>query len=362
MAVVAAAQLAALVAARAVKENCALPGPKCEPGTARTGKDGDVACTGYAVLCFLGAGYDHSRGKYKDVVQKGLDFLIAQQGDDGSWGRNYENGIAAMALGEAYGMTMDSKIKAPAQKSIDFLLSVQAEDGNGYPLAWNYTKAKAERNDASVTGWCLMALKSAKAGGLKVGNGMEGGKNWFERAWKSANPDHASIDAYGESVFPYAYDGIADKNPYAKDGEGKPASKLDKSSSHEEKRHLACVGALCGVFLGFTGDDPKLASMINWVVKHQTPKSWPTDTYYMYYNTLAVFMAGGDVWKKWNSSVRDIMVKSQRNTEDCFDGSWDPQGAGAHSIQDVGRLLVTAYCCLSLEVYYRYMPVEAGKK
>ena len=52
----------------------------------RTPKDGDVACTGYALLCYLGAGYDHLQGKYKKTVKDGLDWLIEAQDDNGSWG------------------------------------------------------------------------------------------------------------------------------------------------------------------------------------------------------------------------------------------------------------------------------------
>src|ERR1043165_3666172 len=64
--------------------------PKCEPGTAHTDDAGDIACTGYAVLCFLGAGYDHRMpSKYKATVKKGIDWLVSVQKPDGALrGRN----------------------------------------------------------------------------------------------------------------------------------------------------------------------------------------------------------------------------------------------------------------------------------
>ena len=65
---------------------------------------------------------------------------------------------------------------------------------------------------------------------------------------------------------------------------------------------------------------------------------------------------GGENFKKWNDVCRDYLVDNQLKTDDCFDGSWSVTG-GFHGA-DTGRLLHTAYCCLSLEVYYRYEPLK----
>jgi hypothetical protein len=319
--------------------------PKCEPGSTGSsgGSDSNVAMTGYAVLCFLGAGYDHKTpNKYKTTVQKGLEYLRSVQKPDGLLGvRNYENAVGSMALCEAYAMTNDPDLKAPAQKGIQVVLARQIKDGKAADsayagLGWDY-EAPTNRNDSSVTGWNVMALKSALAGGLNVGNGMEGSKKWLEKAWKAANPDWAKLsDPYtATSVFPYTY---------------------DASSGAADKDHLAPVGALCAVFLGHHAGDIMLESLCNYVMKNQFPAAYPTNTYFMYYNTLAVFQAGGDRWQKWNNSVRDMLVNAQRKGEGCFDGSWNYEGTGFHG-HDHGRILSTAYCCLSLEVYYRYKVV-----
>jgi hypothetical protein len=308
---------------------------KCEPGTEHTGEDGDIAGTGYALLCYLGAGYDHRMpSQYKMTVKHGIDWLMSIQNADGLWGkRNYEHAIATMALAECYAMTLDPALKSSAQKGVDVLLARQNQDPKGgYGLGWDYVGPN-NRNDSSVTGWCAMALKSARAGNLNIGNGIEGAKHWLDESWKSANPDFKAKDPYSDvSGFPYTW--MTDTG----EAKGQPSR--------------ACIGALCAVFFGHTAEDPMLNSMANQIMATQVPKAYPTNTYYLYYNTMAMFQVGGDRWKVWNGSVRDLLVGAQRREETCFNGSWDFAGTEFHG-HDVGRILSTAYCCLSLEVYYR---------
>ena len=331
--------------------------PKCEPGTIRTTEngDGDCACSGYALLCFLGAGYDHKTpGKFKDTVKNGLDWLVGIQNDDGTFGvmkRNYENAVCAMALCEAYAMTMDPSLKQPAQRAINCLLDRQAKtDKFPYGIAWDYTVANAKRNDASVSGWCVMALKAGKSAGLDVGDGWEGSKKWFDAHWRASNPgkDPNSMGSDGKSYFAYVYNAVDEQIKFSFGGGVDPAS----------RRPIECVGALCGVFLGLRPGDGQLDSIINTVMDEQVPQGYPCNVYWMYYNTLAVFQYGGEYWKTWNGKVRDMLVNAQHgNGTGCFNGSWDFTGTGGRvesHIAPVGRLLSTAYCCLSLEVYYRY--------
>jgi len=348
--------------------NCTDDGPKCEPGAEREGKT-NVALTGYAILCFLGAGFDHQTpNKYRPTVKKGIDYLLSVQDNNGVFGeRNYENAVATMALAEAYAMTGDPALKGPAQKGVDIILAREnqdddgnkagaggaggAKDSSGYGngLGWDYV-GPDKRNDSSVTGWNVMALKSSLAAQLNIGNGMEGAKKWLEKTWDVTNKDiKDKLDPYtGESRFPYTWMTGDDKvdiapapAPNAPDADGKD---------------LECVGAVCSVFLGHHSGDKMLETLSNYVMNHEMPKSYPTNTYKMYYNTLAIFQVGGPKWKTWNDNVRDLLVNAQHKNDGCFDGSWDWSGTKFPG-NDVGRVLSTAYCCLCLEVYYRYAQV-----
>ena len=333
-------------------QNCS-EGAKCEPGgdVMGHGSDQNVAMTSYALLCFLGAGNTHTLpGQYRNTVKKGIEWLVAVQKNDGYFGlRNYEHPIATMALAEAYAMTADPALREPTQKAVDQILAHQNQDGGkaGYAggLGWDYTKP-TKRNDASVTGWNVMALKSALAGGLNVGKGMAGSKQWLEQSWKASNSARdgefkswQEITAYDKSHFAYCWT------------TGEPAVK-ENTTGRES------MGLVCAIFLGHTAGDAMVESLANTVMATQLPKTFATaNAYYLYYNTMAMFQVGGDKWTTWNGTVRDLLVNAQRKSTDCVDGSWDWSSnnfVGAES----GRVLTTAYCTLSLEVYYRYDQIK----
>jgi hypothetical protein len=322
---------------------------KCEPGSlaSANGSDANVAMTGYALLCFLGDGNDTKTGRYQNCVRKGLAYLCSVQKADGMFGnRNYENAVATMALAEAYAMSADPALMAPAQNGVKAILARQAKDAKAADqqyagLGWNYTDPDPNRNDSSVSGWNVMALKSAAAAGLQVGNGMNGAKSWLERAWKASNKNWQTLnDPYtSESGFPYTWAAGSDA--------------VDMAAPGSATKDMAPVGAICAIFLGHHDGDMMLESLCNHIMKHQLPISYPCNTYYMYYNSLAMFQVGGDRWKKWNATMQDILVKAQRQDNGCLDGSWDWQGT-VFPGSDTGRILSTAYCCLCLEVCYRY--------
>lgn len=316
--------------------------PKCEPGSPQSG-DTNVAMTGYAVLCFLGAGYDHKTpNKYNKTVTKGLEYLASIQKKDGLMGeRNYEHAVATMALAESYAMTNDPVLRAPAQNGINVLLARQSIVNNKDPyggLGWDYINQNPSRNDLSVTGWCIMALKSGLAAGLNVKDGMTGAKKMIESAWKAANPDWKKFDPYtSKAVFPYTWDAVSDK---------------------VSKEHLSFVGAVCAVFLGHHRGDIMLESLCNdmearWV----DSGAYKSNNYASYYIVMAEFQSGGDRWKKCLDTIIPHLIQTQRVDDGCFDGSWDFAGQAYHG-SDTGRVLSTCYSILNLEVAYRYVKIK----
>jgi hypothetical protein len=333
--------------------------PKCEPGSTAVAGDANVAMTGYAVMCYLGYGIDHqSPSEFRTTVARGLQHLLAVQHADGQLGeRNYEHAIAAKALIEAYGMTCDPVLKEPAQKAVDIIIARQNQDAHAPDRAygafgWDYV-GPSDRNDSSVTGWNVMALKSALGSGLNVGNALIGARQWLRTTWQAANPGWEKLDPYrGESRFPYTISsssGAVDIAPAPAEGAPAPDSK-----------DLACVGLMSAVFLGSRSGDPMLETLARYVDRHEFPAGYPCNTYKLYYDCLGAYQVGGAMWKRWDDQVVTLLVGAQRQ-DGCFAGSWDPQGTRFHG-NEVGRVLSTAYCCLSLEACYLYQRVMGKER
>jgi hypothetical protein len=316
-------------------------GNQCEPG--KTVGGADEALTGYAVLCFLGAGYDHTHmSKWRKPVKLGIEWLLAKQQANGLIGnRNYEHAVCAMALAEAYGMSGDQTLREPAQRAINILLERQTKYGDSYGLGWDYVNANPNRMDSSVSGWCVFAIKSACAVGLDTGNGMEGSKRWLELAWKSANPNWQTLDPYSTSVFPYtvSIDGKASKD------------------------HLSFIGSLCAVFLGSKSGDVMLETLSNDMTTRWFDNGkYKQNSYSLYYSSLAAMQLGGkhweDKWGNFESGYIPWLIQTQYKTNDCFDGTWKNEQETWHG-HDTSRILLHCYKTFAIEVAWRYLPIAA---
>jgi hypothetical protein len=81
------------------------------------------------------------------------------------------------------------------------------------------------------------------------------------------------------------------------------------------------------------------------------------DTYYWYYATQVMFHMGDQYWEQWNRRLHPLLVDTQIQ-QGPLAGSWHPHTPvpdrwAAHG----GRLYVTTMNLLSLEVYYRHLPI-----
>lgn len=282
----------------------------------------DIAATALGLLPFLAAGQTHRPSKdgqenpYAKTVEYGLAYLRSKQKVNGSFtgARDlYGHAIATMALCEAFGMTQDPSLRKVAQSALDYLAKAQHPVGG-------FRYRPGEPGDTSVTGWCLQALKSGAMAGLsvdrqvtyKVGNFLD------------------SVQADRGAVYGYTSPG--------------------------DRRTLNAVGLLCRQYLGWGPKNPILVAGVE-NLKRTPPNRGLDDIYYYYYATQVLHFFGGEDWEKsWNPKMRDLLIDTQDNsqTKDRH-GSWAPDnyltGRGG------GRLTQTSLALLTLEVYYRHLPL-----
>ena len=87
-----------------------------------------------------------------------------------------------------------------------------------------------------------------------------------------------------------------------------------------------------------------------------TPRRLKYNYYYWYYACLALHQQQGPIWESWNARMRPVFLKAQvkRPGQAALHGSWDPIGEWG---PQAGRCIITGMATLSLEVYYRYLPM-----
>jgi hypothetical protein len=283
----------------------------------------DMAATAMGLLPFLAAGQTHqSKGPYRRTIGAGFNWMIGKMKRDGDLrdGSNmYAHGLAAIALCEGYGLSKDSYIGQAAQQAIRFIEKAQIPGTGG----WHYgIPPQATLGDTSVVGWQLMALKSAQMAGLECnGPTFDGAKKWLKGVTKSK----------GGGLFGY-------------------------NMTTPATPSMTSVGLLCTQYLGTKRDDPAIQEGMGYLMKN-LPNITRRDTYYWYYATQVMHNVPGPEWDAWNREMRRVLIDTQIK-DGCAAGSWDPGKPAADKWQEQGgRVMITSLSALTLEVYYRYLPL-----
>ena len=274
--------------------------------------------TSLALLALMGAGYTSEKGPYQDEVSAGIDFLLDRMRKTGYGGSfregergMYAHGLATMALSEAYAMTQQSALARPIMDAIEYIQ--KAQHGRG---GWRYEAGYP--GDMLVTGWQVMALKSAQQAGFEVDPEVLAKADQFV---DSLEVTQAGLYRYG---------------PVRSGGE--PAA--------------TSVGMLMKMYLGQRRDHPNLREGALYLSDHEPS---PDNIYFNYYATMVLHHRRGRYWKQWNPKMRDFLIATQAR-QGHEEGSWhfeDRMGTGRQG----GRLYSTAMAAMTLEVYYRFLPL-----
>ena len=277
-----------------------------------------TGATGLALLAFLGAGHTHHReGLYQETVRRGIYYLRsvaaeAEAGLDLQQGSMYGHGIALMALGEALTMSSkgrlrDSDLYDLVSKAAAFTSVAQHDSGS-----WGYVPGSP--GDMTVSAWQVLSIIAAKKNRVDM------------RTNTLADAKEFVMSTCKDRDFWFGY-------------KGPPGEET-----------TTAIGLALMLYLGQSTEYTPFYNALTKLAE-RGPKL--SNVYHDYYATLALHHSRHHAWDEWNKKLRDHLVATQAKSGHeagswHFNDQWGNIG---------GRLYTTAMCAMTLEVYYRYMPL-----
>lgn len=298
------------------------PDGSWSPNGDTKGGGGNAGISGLALLAFLAHGETPSSAEYGATVGKAIRWIVERQNSKGyfftSGHQVYGHAIATYAIAEAYTVTENALLKEPLEKAVKVILDGQQPNG-GY----DYNYKGPPRNDSSVGGWQIQALKAASIAGIN--------------------------DPRLPELLQKAMDGMLVNS---QEREGKRGIGYTSPGFRDT---ISAAGTLCMHFVG-RGESKESKQLMNYLAPYVP--DWDNTKlgghggaiYLMYYVAQAKFHAdpGGNLFKEFNRHMVNEYAKNQN-----ADGSWtDPTEGG----QGRGPVMNTAMAALTLMVYYRHLP------
>jgi hypothetical protein len=282
------------------------------------GKDvyrGNVGVCGLGGMAFLASGSTPGRGPFGKHIDRSLDFILTNAEPSGllttpagskQWPM-YGHGFATLFLAECDGMSRRPDLRDKLVKAVKLIVNTQNKEGG-----WRYEPQRPDAADISVTVCEIMALRAARNAGVHVPSDVIDRSIDYVKKCQNDDGGFRYMAQGGESAFP---------------------------------RSAAAVVALCsaGVYEG-----PEISKGLDYLMQF-LPEQGVTRremTYYEYghyYAAQAMWLTGGKIWPKWYAAVRDDLVARQEKN-----GSWtSPYGAE----------YATAACCIALQVPNNCLPI-----
>jgi hypothetical protein len=291
-------------------------------GSFRGFEPGNTGLTSLCVMAFLSKGYTPGHGRYGQVIDHGIDYVLDQQHDNGLlyakqrpgvWnGLMYCHSIATLLLGEASGMVDSSrqkKIDEALPKALALLLNAQQMlKGREHSGGWRYNPASND-SDLSLTGWSIMALRAGRLNGVPVP------KQNIQQAVEYIKKCRVEQDGG------FAY------QPHQGSTVG-----------------LTGCAVLCLELCGAHGDKV-VPPAGDYILAHLPDHhdGGMKSTYAYYYCSQATFQLGSRYWETWAPRMYDLLLASQQPN-----GSWNGEN---------GDTYCTPMSILAMTVSYRQLPI-----
>lgn len=284
-----------------------------QPDGAFEGLNGrNTGVVSLAILGYLSTGAIPQRGRYGDVVARGIDFVLscAQPGGlisnarDTTKGTMYEHALSTLLLAEAHGVYRKPGLRDTLERAVRLIVSSQNQEGG-----WRYEPRPADA-DISVTVMQLVALRAAKNAGIDV-----------PAETFAAGIRYVKSCATPEGGFLY------------QPGVGGPG-------------YARTAGGVCSLLTSGDYTSPEVARGIAYLQANKArPQRDEAYRLYGFYYAAQVMHLAPDPrqWEQWFPVIRDELLADQQP-----DGHWEGEA---------GPIYGTAMSVLTLSVPYRYLPI-----
>lgn len=279
----------------------------------------NVAITSLACLALMADGNLPGQGRYGEHVQRGLTHILSQATDSGliagetATGPMYGHGFATLFLGEIYGMSAGGGETPESRRLHEVLLKAvrlieQTQNTEG---GWRYNPMPYDA-DVSVTICQVMGLRAARNSGLEVSKDVIDKAVKYVRECQNPDGGFRYQSDMGPSAWPRSAAGVATLY-YA------------------------------GIY-----DDVAIDTGLEYLVRMALPgASAPSRAHYFYgqyYSVQAMYLAGGEHWARWWPAIRTELIANQRD-----EGFWEDPA--------VGSAYGTSMALIILQMPKRYLPI-----
>ncbi|MBI3821354.1 MAG: terpene cyclase/mutase family protein [Planctomycetes bacterium] len=301
-----------------------LAGQQHQDGSFGTGQmTGNVAVSALAGLAFMAGGYQPGRGRYGEHVTRAVRYILTCEdratpgyltNQRGAFnGPMYGHGFATLFLAEVYGMVNErvlrDNLRATLGRSVRLILNSQNQEGG-----WRYQPRPVDA-DLSVTICQIMALRAARNAGISVPRRT---RDLCVQYVKNCQDLTTGGFRYQPNAGPPGF-----------------------------ARTAAGVVALysAGIY-----DDPSVKKGLEYLNRNLPGGGGMfgnPDFHYFYghyYAVQAMWIAGGQNFRRWYPAIRDELLGSRRP-----DGSWQ-QGLMCSNY-------CTAMALIILQVPNNYLPI-----
>lgn len=287
-----------------------------------------VGVTALALMSFLAGGHLPDRGKYGDVLHRGIDFVLQCAQDDGQITQNgtrmYSHAFATLFLAEVYGMVERPDVKRVLQRSVDLIVDSQNAEGG-----WRY-RPFARESDMSITVCQVLALRSARNVGIHVPlTTIKNAQNYVYRsAVRSNDRTYRMRGGFGDDGGSFRY----------------------QNREPTRATFPLTAAGITTLYAAGEYDSPIIRDALDFLDRRLDSFTEENEGHYFYfyghyYAVQAYYITGDPKWTKYFRTIKASLLRQQRR-----DGSWR-----CHT--GPGDAFGTAVATLILQIPLQYLPI-----